>query len=200
MTTASTHRQHVTEIDEACPAPKRLTKAQRKELNAQCRKYNKHRVKEKTEKALADAIKPWLIAMVNDFGTVPPTAERSVRLETSAWITTVMKAIETEIDAEQVEKFQRLLVRAKLGHLFPQVFRRKVTYTLVETAKEVMETTPWPKRRAEKIILAYALCTNPKPRVPSLDVESRASYMERVRIHEEKAAAKAAKAARKKAA
>ena len=163
------------------------------QLEKDCRAYRAHRAVQDEAKTAADTLQAKITAQVTQHGFVPTNAEKSRRLETTEFVATVTIGTSVDINDDKVTELELVMSQARVTKLFPQLFVRRVEYSLAATAAKVMESTRWPKRYAERITLLYALAFKTKPKAPGLSVESRAAVEERARQLAEKAAKKAKK-------
>jgi hypothetical protein len=183
---------------QAIPQPSTAFDA--KLFEKRCETYLQFRSDQENAKQDADDLKVWILAQVQQHGFVPTNAEKSRRLEAIGHVATVTTGTTVEIDDQLCTELELLLAKARCPKMFPALFTRRSEYSLAKTAAVAIKATPWPKKFKADIVTLYARCFSPKPKTPSLEVESRAAIAERDRIAAEKAAAKTTKKPGRKAA
>ncbi|HEX4039046.1 MAG TPA: hypothetical protein VHX37_13380 [Acidobacteriaceae bacterium] len=132
-----------------------------------------------------------LIDQVQRFGYLPAGAEKSMRLDGNEFVATVTVGSTVEIVDRRVIELQLALSKAKKPRIFPQLFERRVKYSLSKGASELLQSSiaklsdPVQKRLTQ----LFSLCFDVNSKSPSLSIESSSM----VKAREAKAAKKAAK-------
>lgn len=110
------------------------------------------------------------IAMVKEFGAVPPNAEKSRRLTGRLSEFTVTKADTLTISDERVVMLKDALEANGHGEYFKRLFTLRSKYEVVEGAEAALKSESLPKRLAEKVLNLFGRCISVKPKKPSLKV------------------------------
>ena len=166
----------LTELNQLPDAP---TPLDLKAFDRDCSAYTAMRAAAKDLNDKADKLKAQILANVERHGFVPSNAEKSRRVEAREFIATVTIGTGLDVDDSKAFDLELLLSRARCSKLFSALFTRRVEYSLAKTAKETMQTAPWPKKYREQIQQLYTACFTPKTIAPKLEVESRAAAEEK---------------------
>jgi len=98
-------------------------------------------------------------------GVRPDDAPKSKKYESDLYEALSYIGQKTEINSDAVQSFSIALAEVGLGHLFPQIFEAKTSYSLAPTAAETVKALRAKHRRA------YSRTQITKPKTPSLKVE-----------------------------
>lgn len=110
------------------------------------------------------------IAMVKDWGIVPPNAEKSRRLNGRLAELTVTKSDVLTINDDRVETLKEALEANGHGEYFSKLFALHSKYEIVEGAEAALKSESLPKRLSEKVLNLWGRCISVKPKKPSLKV------------------------------
>lgn len=149
-------------------------------------KYLALETKSAAAEAEAKRAKAEVMEAIQKYGLVPPNAEQSRRLSGALFVGTVTGGTTVEINDANVTELEIVLSRAKRSEVFPQLFARRVEYTLVKGAEHVVKQAKIPARWRDRVAQLYAQCFSVKGKTPSLKVETLAKYVERVSRAERK--------------
>lgn len=111
-----------------------------------------------------------LIALVEQWGIVPPHAEKSRRLNGTLAELTVTKADTLTINDERVETLKDALEANGYGEFFTRLFTLRSKYEIVEGAESALKAESLPKRLAEKVLNLFGRSIGVKAKKPSLKV------------------------------
>ena len=100
-------------------------------------------------------------------GVRPDDAPKSKKYESDLYEALAYIGQKTDINNEAVQAFSIALAEANFGHLFPQIFEAKTTYSLAPTAAETVKTLRAKLRRA------YSRTQITKPKPPALSVKPK---------------------------
>ena len=111
-----------------------------------------------------------LVALVTAFGTVPPNAEKSRRLNGRLAELTLTKSDTITVSTDRVETLRDALEANGHGDYFQKLFALQVKYEIVDGAESALKTEALPKRLAEKVLNLFGRCITVKAKKPSLKV------------------------------
>ena len=110
------------------------------------------------------------IKLVQEWGIVPPNAEKSRRLNGRLAELTVTKSDVLTINDERVETLKDALEANGHGEYFSKLFALRSKYEVVEGAESALKSESLPKRLAEKVLNLWGRCISVKAKKPSLKV------------------------------
>ena len=110
------------------------------------------------------------IALVEQWGSVPPHAEKSRRLAGTLSELTVTRADTLTIVDARVETLKEALEANGYGEYFGKLFTLRSKYEVVEGAETALKSESLPKRLSEKVLNLWGRCITVKPKKPSLKV------------------------------
>ena len=110
------------------------------------------------------------IKLVQEWGIVPPNAEKSRRLNGRLAELTVTKSDVLTINDERVETLKDALEANGHGEYFAKLFALRSKWEVVEGAESALKSESLPKRLAEKVLNLWGRCISVKAKKPSLKV------------------------------
>jgi hypothetical protein len=122
------------------------------------------------KKAEFESIEQEAIAMVTQYGIVPPYAEKSRRLNGRVAELTVTKGDQLSVNDDRVADLKEALEANGRGEFFGRLFTLRSKYEVVEGAADALKREPLPKRLTEKVLNLWGRCITVKPKKPSLKV------------------------------
>ncbi len=134
------------------------------------RKHNILKLTKANAAAEFEAVELELVALVQQWGIVPPNAEKSRRLNGRLAELTVTKADTLTINDERVETLKDALVANGHGDYFAKLFTLRSKYEVVEGAEAALKSESLPKRLSEKVLNLWGRCISVKAKKPSLKV------------------------------
>jgi hypothetical protein len=197
--TPATDSHSLEQVTAIAPTEAEIKAATLRKLEIDLAEYFRQKEAERVAQDALKSLKPGIIAALSKYGSVPDGAPKSVRIETSEFVSTLTTGTTIDVDDEAVESLRQLLGKtSKLRALFALLFRPRIEYTLQPTARETILHTKWPKAIKDQVVIAYMRCFDAKTNTPALTVDSKAAIAQRQREAEEEAAARAVAAAAKK--
>jgi hypothetical protein len=118
-----------------------------------------------------DAIDDVGIAMVEYFGTVPPKAENSRRLDGKFTVLTVTVGNATSIDEERVIAVRDALRANQFEPIFHNLFKERTRHEMVKDAALAILAAGMPKRLTETVQKLFSRCFSTVKKAPSLKVK-----------------------------
>jgi hypothetical protein len=145
------------------PLPEVIDTLAQSYLNAQLSRAN-------AQGAVAE-LEAKLIEMVQNWGIVPPHAEKSRRLKGHLAEVTVTHSDVLTIVDDRVEVLREALETNGYGEWFAKLFKLRSKWEVVEGAEAALRSESLPKRLSEKVLNLWGRCITVKPKKPSLRVE-----------------------------
>ena len=144
-----------------------------KEIDELAAKYDAMKATLDTYKTDADQVREQLLTMVQKWGSCPPGATKSKRIEGDVWEVTASAGQTVEVKQSVVTRIFTILKDAGL-HLtfFNKLFKKEETYRLRPGAQELM-ASPLPKLAPRNLRQLFADAVQIKEKAPSLKVERR---------------------------
>lgn len=157
-----------------------------------CIAYDDARIAKENAEQQLSAAKGELLSVVQSFGYTPAHAEKTMRLEGHLYIADATVASTVEINDARVEELQSELSRLKRPKIFRGLFQKRVKYTLLKDAGDVLKIAGgcFPEEVQTRLLGIFASCFTVNSKAPSLSVD----LADALRKKEEAAAAKRAKA------
>ena len=122
-----------------------------------------------------DTLRSKLQDQVDEFGFTPPRAEKSKRLEGSAYQFTLTRGLSTEIKDAEVERIRQMCP----GVLFDRLFRTVTKFKLADGATSILAgRLPADAPRNLRLLFSRAVETKetaPRLRVEKMEVEASIS-------------------------
>lgn len=112
-----------------------------------------------------------LIDLVKQFGSVPPKAESSVRLEGALTFATVTTGSTMTLKDGDVAILKGAMEANEHAAIFEQMFSERTKYQLQKNAARTLKAAKLSKRLSDKYTKLFALCFDVKKKSPSLTVE-----------------------------
>jgi hypothetical protein len=112
-----------------------------------------------------------LIELVKQFGSVPPKAESSVRLEGALTFATITTRSTMTLKDDEVSTLKGAMSANGHEAIFEKMFTERTKYQLQKGATIKLRAAKLNKRLTEKYTKLYALCFDVKKNSPSLTVE-----------------------------
>ena len=117
----------------------------------------------KTQAVIA-GVEAQILTNVQNWGTVPPHAEKSRRLAGKLSEITVTKADTLIINDERVVTLKEALEANGHGEYFNKLFTLRSKYEVVEGAEAALKSESLPKRLSEKVLNLWGRCISVKDR------------------------------------
>lgn len=114
---------------------------------------------------------PTLIQLVKKHGFRPDAAAQSLRLIGRRNTATVTIGRTVTLFQPAIQNFLGWCKRCTRMAIFGRLFTAETKYVAVEGWRDVLKSLSLSKRSEEKIASMVALCTDVKPKAPSLKVE-----------------------------
>jgi hypothetical protein len=149
------------------PAPARPTPDFIDEL---ARRYQTAKLDSIQAQQIAKLIEDEAVALVEQWGSVPPHAEKSRRLNGRLAELTITKSDAIAVSFERVEVLREALEADGRGEYFKKLFAKTEKYEIVDGAENALREEALPKRLAEKVLNLFGRCITVKPKKPSLKV------------------------------
>lgn len=134
------------------------------------RRYLEALGQRKAHDSIVAGLEAEAVAMVKDWGIVPPNAEKSRRLNGRLSELTVTKSDVLTINDDRVETLKEALEANGHGEYFSKLFALRVKYEIVEGAEAALKAESLPKRLSEKVLSLWGRCISVKAKKPSLKV------------------------------
>jgi len=166
MATATSIHAAAEEIANQCEAARPTPD----EIDAKARQYLTAKLASLAAGEQLKAIEEELVALVQQWGVVPPNAEKSRRLNGRLADLTVTKSDTLTINAERVETLRDALAANGHGEYFARLFAVQTKYEIVEGAESALKSESLPRRLSEKVLNLFGRCISVRPKKPSLKV------------------------------
>src|SRR5579884_3132589 len=140
------------------------------QIDALAERYESVKQELNEKKAEFESIEQEAIAMVTQYGMVPPYAEKSRRLRGHLAELTVTKGDTLTVNDDRVTDLKEALEANGRGEFFGRLFTLRSKYEVVEGATDALKTEPLPKRLAEKVLNLWGRCITVRSKKPSLKV------------------------------
>lgn len=108
--------------------------------------------------------------LVQTWGSVPPNAEKSRRLNGRLAELTVTKSDSIDVNFDRVETLREALEANGRGDFFKRLFVVTSKYQIVDGAETALKAEALSKRLAEKVLNLFGRCITVKAKKPSLKV------------------------------
>jgi hypothetical protein len=160
-----------------------------------CIAYDNAKIAAESAQQRLSSAKGDLLAVVKDYGYTPAHAEKTMRLEGQLYIADATVASTVEINDAQVEELQSELSRLKKPKVFRGLFQKRIKYTLLKDAGDVLKIAIgcFTEEVQMRLLGIFASCFAVNSKAPSLSVD----LADVLRKKEEAAAAKKASKAKK---
>lgn len=144
-----------------------------KEIDELAGKYDAMKSTIDTYKAEAEEVREQLLTLVQTWGSCPPGATKSKRIEGDVWEVTASAAQSVEVKQGVVQRIFTILKDAGL-HLtfFTKLFKKEESYRLQPGAQQLM-AQPLPPTAPRNLRKLFTEAVQIKDKNPSLKVERR---------------------------
>jgi hypothetical protein len=140
------------------------------QVDALAERHKAAKAEAQLKQAEFESIEQEAVAMVTQYGIVPPFAEKSRRLNGKLAELTVTRSDTLTINDERVITLKEALEANGHGGFFARLFSLRSKYEVVEGAEAALKAESLPKRLAEKVLNLWGRCISVKPKKPSLKV------------------------------
>jgi hypothetical protein len=140
------------------------------QIDEKARQYLEAKQKCAEVDAVLKGIEIECVALVKQWGVVPPNAEKSRRLAGRLAELTVTKSDAITVDGARVIDLRDALQSAGRHDFFKRLFAEQTKWEIVDGAESALKVESLPKRMAEKVLNMFGRCILIHAKKPSLKV------------------------------